>query len=111
MGFAPPGPWSTILTGLMHWIALAVCASIAAPAPPAGDAGAAQQGAPSNSLARVLAAFSAADADQDGRISAQEAHAIPVGPADLAQNDLDGDGAWSRDEFTLYYRRRLVAGG
>lgn len=95
----------------MNSIVLAACAALAATPSEARQPETAQRGSPSNSLARALAAFSAADADHDGKISAEEARAIPVSAADLARDDLEGDGSWSRDEFTLHYRRRLVAGG
>src|SRR5262245_58274013 len=78
---------------------------------PSARVAAAPRAAPSNSLTRVFSAFAASDVDRDGKISAQEAHAIPIGPAELAKNDLDGDGSWSREEFTLYYRGRLIADG
>lgn len=70
-----------------------------------------QRGTPSNSLSRVLSVFAVCDADRDGKISADESRAIPVSAEELAKDDLDGDGSWSRDEFTLYYRARLIAGG
>ena len=70
-----------------------------------------QQSAPSNSLSRVLSVFAVCDADHDGKVSAEESRAIPVTPEQLAKDDLDGDGTWSRDEFTLYYRAKLIAGG
>jgi len=70
-----------------------------------------QRGDPSNSLARVVSVFAVCDADRDGKISVDESRAIPVTPEQLAKEDLDGDGSWSRDEFTLYYRARLIAGG
>ena len=70
-----------------------------------------QRGAPSNSLARVMSVFAVCDSDRDGKISVDESRAIPVTPEQLAKEDLDGDGSWSRDEFTLYYRARLIAGG
>jgi len=91
---------------------VAACAALAPALSSAAADVAQQRGAPpSNSLSRVLGVFSASDADHDGKISAEEARAIPVTPEDLKKEDVDGDGAWSRDEFTLYYRARLVAGG
>jgi hypothetical protein len=74
-------------------------------------ASAAQRGAPSNSLARALTAFVATDADGDGRITPAEARAVPIGPAEFSRTDEDHDGTWTRDEFVLYYRRRLITDG
>jgi len=71
----------------------------------------AQQGAPSNSLSRAQAVFSVSDADHDGKISTAEARAIPVDSEEFLKQDLNSDGSWSRDEFTLYYRARLLVGG
>jgi hypothetical protein len=91
---------------------VAACAALAPVLSSAAENAAPQRGAPpSNSLSRVLGVFSVSDADHDGKISAEEARAIPVTPEDLKKEDVDGDGAWSREEFTLYYRARLVAGG
>jgi len=70
-----------------------------------------QKTSPTNSLPRALAAFSAADADHDGKISPEEARAVPVSAAVFAAEDENGDGFWSRDEFLLYYRHQLTAGG
>jgi hypothetical protein len=75
----------------------------------AATASAAQRGSPSNSLPRALAALTAADTDRDGKVGADEARAIPVTDTVFTTQDFDGDGAWSRDEFVLYYRRELVA--
>lgn len=70
-----------------------------------------QGGAPANSLARALSTLAAADADGDGRLTAREAAAVPVPSAEFQAADQDGDGAWSREEFLLYYRQKLVAAG
>jgi hypothetical protein len=64
-----------------------------------------------SSLPRALASFAAADVDHDGKISSEEARAIPVSAAVFAAEDENGDGSWSRDEFLLFYRRQLIAGG
>ena len=91
---------------------VAVCAALAPALRAATTDTAPQRGAPpSNSLSRVLGVFSVSDVDRDGKISAEEARAIPVTAEELKKQDLDGDGSWSRDEFTLFYRARLVAGG
>ena len=95
----------------MKPILVAACVAFAPTLPFAVRGGSTQGGAPSNSLARALAVFDASDVDHDGKISAAEARAIPVSPEEIVKADLDGDGFWSRDEFTLYYRARLVSGG
>jgi hypothetical protein len=74
-------------------------------------AGENQKSAPPVSLTRALADFSAADADHDGRISLQEARAIPVTAEAFRSEDENGDGFWSRDEFLVFYHRQLSASG
>ncbi len=74
-------------------------------------AGETQKSSSTSSLPRALASFTAADADHDGKISPEEARAIPVSPAAFAAGDENGDGSWSRDEFLLFYRHQLIAGG
>lgn len=105
-GTRPPSDPTTMNPHLV-----AACLAIALALPSTARAEGTQGGAPSNSLSRVQGVFTITDADRDGKISAAEGRAIPVPPEELAQEDLDGDGAWSRDEFTLYYRARLIAGG
>ncbi|MFN0008598.1 MAG: hypothetical protein ACKVXR_11905 [Planctomycetota bacterium] len=90
---------------------VAACIALAPALAHAMRPAAMQRGAPSNSLSRVVGVFTVCDADRDGKISAEESRAIPVTPPEFAKEDLDGDGSWSRDEFTLYYRGRLIAGG
>jgi hypothetical protein len=60
-------------------------------------------------LRRALAIWSAADADRDGRIGAIEAASFPIDAEGFRRGDLDGDGAWSREEFLHFYRRCLIA--
>jgi phosphoglycolate phosphatase-like HAD superfamily hydrolase len=74
-------------------------------------AAALQRGSPANSLPRALSIFAAADADHDGRMGPDEARAIPISAEVFAAQDQDKDGTWSRDEFLLYYRHQLAAGG
>lgn len=71
----------------------------------------ARQSAPANSLTRARATFSAADANKDGRLSADESIAIPIGRSDFLAYDQDQDGAWSGDEFLIFYRQRLMLAG
>ena len=70
-----------------------------------------QGAAPANSLARALATLQAADADGDGRLTDREAAAVPVPTVEFKAADQDGDGGWSREEFLLYYRQKLLAAG
>jgi hypothetical protein len=74
-------------------------------------AGESQKSSSTSCLPRALASFAAADADHDGKISPEEARAIPVSPAVFAAEDENSDGSWSRDEFLLFYRHQLIAGG
>lgn len=90
---------------------VAACIAFAPALSPAMRPATTQRGSPSNSLSRVLGVFSVSDVDRDGKISAAEARAIPITPEELVKEDMDGDGSWSRDEFTLYYRARLLASG
>jgi ethanolamine utilization microcompartment shell protein EutL len=71
----------------------------------------AQSTAPSNSLARASATFAAADTNKDGKLSADEIAAIPIGRGEFLALDHDKDGAWERDEFLIYYRQRLKLAG
>lgn len=61
------------------------------------------------SLARALGVWSATDLDRDGRITGVEAASIPIDTAGFRREDADGDGAWSREEFLLFYRRCILA--
>ncbi len=61
------------------------------------------------SLARALALFSGADANHDGKLTAEEARSLPVSTEAFGAEDADRDGFWSREEFLLFYRRQLVA--
>src|SRR5215831_10792263 len=70
-----------------------------------------QKPATAVSLTRALAAFSSADADHDGKISLEEARAIPVTAEAFRSEDENGDGFWSRDEFLVFYHRQLSASG
>jgi EF hand len=63
------------------------------------------------SLTQALSSFSTADADHDGRISLEEARAIPVSAESFRAEDENGDGFWSRDEFLVFYHRQLSASG
>jgi hypothetical protein len=71
----------------------------------------AQVSAPANSLAGALATFAAADANHDGKISAQELSVLPIERREFEAHDYDKDGTWSRDEFLVFYRRRLLLAG
>jgi len=66
---------------------------------------------PANSYPRALAAYAAGDLDRDGRISVEEAAAMPVSEAVFKGKDENQDGFWSRDEFIVFYRHQLIVGG
>ncbi|MBL8863891.1 MAG: hypothetical protein JNK02_18020 [Planctomycetes bacterium] len=69
--------------------------------------------APSQDLAAARAAFAAADRDADGRLTLAEAlaHGQARSVPEFRTGDADGDGAWSRDEFVVQFRAKLVAAG
>lgn len=65
----------------------------------------------SASLAQAQETFAAVDTNKDGKLSPEELAALKL---QLTRNDtrgidFDRDGFWSRDEFLLFYRQRLLA--
>jgi hypothetical protein len=77
----------------------------------AGRSAEAQTNAPASSLTRALATFATLDANHDGKLSAQELTAVPIERQEFLAHDHDKDGTWSKDEFLVYYRRRLLLAG
>jgi hypothetical protein len=71
----------------------------------------AQRSAPSNNLTRALATFAAVDKNGDGKLSAEEVASIPIDRKEFLAHDYDKDGSWSKDEFLVFYRRRLLLAG
>jgi len=62
-------------------------------------------------LAQAREAFAALDANKDGRLCREEL-AVPglqLSPAEICAVDFDQDGFWSKDEFLLFHRQRLLA--
>ena len=62
-------------------------------------------------LAQAQETFAAVDTNKDGKLSPEELAALKL---QLTRNDtrgvdFDRDGFWSRDEFLLFYRQRLLA--
>ena len=76
-----------------------------------GSIAVAQTNAPANSLTRALATFAAIDVNHDGKLSAQELLVVPIDRQEFLAHDHDKDGTWSKDEFLIYYRRRLLLAG
>ena len=64
-----------------------------------------------SSLTRALETFAAADQNHDGKLSEQEVLAIPIDRKEFLAQDDDKDGSWSRDEFLVFYRQRLLLAG
>ncbi len=62
-------------------------------------------------LAQAQETFSVADANKDGKLSPEELAALQLQLTrdDTRGIDFDRDGFWSRDEFLLFYRQRLLA--
>ena len=63
------------------------------------------------SLAQAQETFTAVDTNKDGKLSPEELAALKL---QLTRNDtrgvdFDRDGFWSKDEFLLFYRQRLLA--
>ncbi|HEV8112510.1 MAG TPA: hypothetical protein VGR31_07015 [Planctomycetota bacterium] len=85
---------------MMRIAAVALLFAVAGETPPSAQ-----------NLSRALASFAAADTDRDGRISPDEARSMPVSTSVFAAEDDDKDGFWSRDEFLVFYRHRVIAGG
>jgi hypothetical protein len=71
----------------------------------------AQRSTSESSLTRALATFAAADQNHDGKLSEQEVLAIPLERKEFLAQDEDKDGSWSRDEFLVFYRQRLLLAG
>ena len=65
----------------------------------------------SASLAQALETFTAVDTNKDGKLSPEELVAAKLGltRSDTRGIDFDHDGFWSKDEFLLFYRQRLLA--
>jgi len=76
-----------------------------------GRSAEAQTNATASSLTRALATFATLDANHDGKLSAQELAAVPIERQEFLAHDHDKDGTWSKDEFLVYYRRRLLLAG
>jgi len=74
---------------------------------------AAQAPTPTNGLARARALFSSADLDGNSRLTPQELRdrQIAVTDREFRDEDMDRDGSWSRDEFTVHYRAMLARSG
>jgi hypothetical protein len=102
MAFAPWAPRSVRQEpdNMMRIAAVALLFAVAGETPPSAQ-----------NLSRALASFAAADTDRDGRISPDEARSMPVSTSVFAAEDDDKDGFWSRDEFLVFYRHRVIAGG
>lgn len=62
-------------------------------------------------LERAEATFRAIDTSSDGNLSTRELTAATVPLSSIPRFDRDGDGAWSRDEFLLYYGNLLDRAG
>lgn len=64
-------------------------------------------------LDRARRTFQAADKNGDSRIEQAELEAgrLRVSADEFRQRDLDANGAWNRDEFTLWYRGLLIKSG
>ncbi len=64
-------------------------------------------------LDRARRIFQAADRNNDSRIELAELEAgrLRVPADEFRQRDLDANGAWNRDEFTLWYRGLLIKSG
>jgi hypothetical protein len=71
----------------------------------------AQRSTSATSLTRALSTFAAADQNHDGKLSEQEVVAIPIDRKEFLAQDEDKDGSWSRDEFLVFYRQRLLLAG
>jgi hypothetical protein len=102
MGFAPWAPRSVRQEpdNMIRIAAVALLFAVAGETPPSAQ-----------NLSRALASFAAADTDRDGRLSPDEARSMPVSTSVFAAEDDDKDGFWSRDEFLVFYRHRVIAGG
>ncbi|TAK82821.1 MAG: EF-hand domain-containing protein [Aquabacterium sp.] len=59
---------------------------------------------------RVLEVFNKADIDHDGRLSRDEAKALPAIDEQFAKLDRDSDGFLSADEFLLAFRAEARTG-
>lgn len=73
----------------------------------------AQERSAVNSLERTRATFTAADANNDAKLSYDEIvrQKFASDRAAFDAQDADKDGAWSRDEFAVYYRQTLANAG
>ncbi len=62
-------------------------------------------------LAQAQETFSVADTNKDGKLSPEELAALKLQltRSDTRGVDFDRDGYWSKDEFLLFYRQRLLA--
>jgi len=58
-------------------------------------------------LAQTREAFKVLDANKDARLGAEERAGLD--PQLTRGVDFDGDGFWSKDEFLLFHRQRLLA--
>lgn len=65
-------------------------------------------GKPGNN--RVLEVFNKADIDHDGKLSRDEAKALPAIAEQFAKLDRDSDGFLSAEEFLLAFRAEASAG-
>lgn len=61
-------------------------------------------------LARAQETFTDVDTNKDGKLSPEEVVAkLQLNASDVRGVDADKDGFWSKDEFLLFYRQRIVA--
>lgn len=73
----------------------------------------AQRVEPVNSLGRARSTYDASDTNRDGKVTIEEfaRQKLTIQKADFDAMDVDKNGAWSRDEFLVYYRRILINSG
>jgi hypothetical protein len=60
-------------------------------------------------LAQALETFNAVDSNKDGKLSPEEVAVFQLGRSDTRGVDVDRDESWSKDEFIVFYRQRLLA--
>jgi hypothetical protein len=99
-----------LFLGVVLW-ATAGPAVCQAPSPRAESRPAARAPRPPIDLERVRLAFRALDADRGGSISWSEAKAAGLDAPRFAAQDLDGDGAVSRDEFDWVFAHQSAQRG
>ena len=60
-------------------------------------------------LAQALETFNAVDSNKDGKLSPEEVAVFQLGRSETRGVDVDRDEFWSKDEFIVFYRQRLLA--